>query len=196
MTTQPLITGIHHLALATADIEATLGFWRDLLGFQVVLGYGEGAERQYFLALDRHHMITFFEWPQSEPPPYHRPGQAVEGPFGFDHLALEVASKEGLFVLQERLIEKDFPVTEAVDHGFLTSIYTYDPNHIPVELTWADPAVDLLKNPRFAGADFSKRAHRHPPGPLEEEPQTAKIIPGGGYELFEVPKKNQEPQGG
>lgn len=187
MSDKPKLRGLHHLALATADIEATLRFWRDLLGFEVVLGYGEGAERQYFLALDRHHMITFFEWPSSEPPPYHHPGQAVEGPFGFDHMALEVASKKDLFYFQERLIEEERPVSEAIDHGFLTSIYTFDPNHIPVELTWIDPKVDLLEHPRFAGAEFSKRAQRRPLPPLDDPPKPAeeRVVIGGGHQLFE-----------
>ena len=36
-------TGINHLAMATADMDATIRFWRDLLGMRLVAGLGAPA---------------------------------------------------------------------------------------------------------------------------------------------------------
>jgi catechol 2,3-dioxygenase-like lactoylglutathione lyase family enzyme len=39
-------TGINHLAMVTDDMEATIHFWRDLLGTRLVAGLGNGQYRQ------------------------------------------------------------------------------------------------------------------------------------------------------
>ncbi|MCI5121792.1 MAG: VOC family protein, partial [Candidatus Electrothrix sp. AUS4] len=38
--------GINHLALVTADMEATIRFWRDLMGMRLIHGFGENHPRQ------------------------------------------------------------------------------------------------------------------------------------------------------
>jgi len=32
--------GVNHLAMATGDMDGTIRFWRDLLGFRLVAGLG------------------------------------------------------------------------------------------------------------------------------------------------------------
>ncbi|MCI5167092.1 MAG: VOC family protein, partial [Candidatus Electrothrix sp. GM3_4] len=41
-----------HLALVTADMEASIRFWRDLMGMRLINGYGEVDFRQYFFEID------------------------------------------------------------------------------------------------------------------------------------------------
>ncbi len=41
-------TGINHLAMATGDMDATIRFWRDLLGMRLVTGLGHPGYRHYF----------------------------------------------------------------------------------------------------------------------------------------------------
>jgi len=147
--------GIHHLAFATQDLPETLRFWRDLLGLAVVARLGEGEETQVSLGLTDRQLISFFSWPKVEPRPYHHPGEPVVGPFGLDHLALEWPSKEDLLALADRLAGAGYPVSEPVDHGSLWSIYTFDPNHLAVELTWVNreqplpPTRPAPENPKW-----------------------------------------------
>ena len=54
-------TGINHLAMATADIDMTIRFWRDLLGMRLVAGLGRPGYRHYFFEISDHDMIAFFE---------------------------------------------------------------------------------------------------------------------------------------
>ena len=56
-------TGINHLAMATADMDMTIAFWRDLLGMRLVTGLGHPGSRHYFFEISQHDMIAFFEWP-------------------------------------------------------------------------------------------------------------------------------------
>lgn len=146
---QSIYTGIHHTAFATADIDKTIAYWRDFLEFKMVLGLHMKQGRQYAFAISRQMMIVFFEWKGVEPLPHKRHGEPVTGPFGFDHLAIGLTSLQHLHDLQDRMVAADFPVTDVMDHGYLHSIYTFDPNGIPLEFTSLNPEIDLMAAPVF-----------------------------------------------
>lgn len=143
-------TGINHLAMATGDMDATIAFWRDLLGMRLVAGLGRPGYRHYFFELSAHDMIAFFEWPGVERLPEKDHGVPVKGPFAFDHLSLEVATQEDLWRLKDRLEAADQWVSEIIDHGFIHSIYAFDPNNIPIEFSWPVEKVDLRQRPCMA----------------------------------------------
>ncbi len=140
-------TGIHHLAMATNDMDATIRFWRDLLGMRLVVGYGRPGYRQYFFEISDHDMIAFFEWPQVRKIAEKDHGVPVAGPFAFDHVAFEMEQMEDLFQLKDKLETAGFWVSEAVDHGFIRSIYSFDPNNIPIEFSVPRKDVNVRKNP-------------------------------------------------
>ena len=94
-------------------------------------------------------MIAFFEWPHVEPVPEKDHGVPVKGPFAFDHVSIEVVSDDDLWELKDRLAAAGFWVSELVDHGFIHSIYSFDPNRIPIEFSAPVPAVDVRKTPRM-----------------------------------------------
>jgi catechol 2,3-dioxygenase-like lactoylglutathione lyase family enzyme len=145
----PTYTGINHLAMATRDMDATIRFWRDLLGMRLVVGLGRPGYRHYFFEISAHDMIAFFEWPEVEPVPEKDHGVPVKGPFAFDHVSIEVASEEDLWEIKDNLVAAGFWVSEVVDHGFIHSIYSFDPNQIPIEFSAAVPAVDVRRSPRM-----------------------------------------------
>ena len=159
-------TGINHLAMATGNMDATIRFWRDLLGMRLIAGLGRPGYRHYFFEIAPHDMIAFFEWPGVQPLPAKDHGVPVKGPFAFDHIAFEVASDDDLWTLKQALEAADIWVSEVMDHGFIHSIYTFDPNQIPIEFSAPVPDVDLRRHPRMAD--------RQPtPAALEgAEPQT------------------------
>lgn len=143
-------TGVHHLALATRDLDTTIRFWRDLIGLSMFLGLGRDGYRQYFFSISETASLAFFEWPDVEPIPEKDHGVPVKGPFAFDHVSIGVATDADLWELKDRLEAAGIWVSEGIDHGFIHSIYTFDPNEIPVEFSAPVPTVNLRENPVMA----------------------------------------------
>lgn len=185
--------GVNHVAMAARDLDLTLRFWRDLLGLRLVAVLGGPGTRQCFLEVSERDMLTFFEWPEVEPLPEKDHGYPVKGPFGFDHLSLGVASQDELWELKDRLEAAGFWVSEAVDHGFFHSVYSFDPNGLPIEFTWNCPARDVRREPALAGPGSSPAILDGPdpvpgrwPEPLKSTPPEGRVLyPGQGSELVD-----------
>lgn len=185
--------GIHHPALITGDLDRTIRFWRDLLGLRLTYTTGKPGDRQAFFSLDgQKTFVAFFEWPGAQPIPYRRHGEPRIGPGVFDHLAIQVESAEDLWELMARLEVAQVPVSDVADHGFCHSLYTYDPNGIPIEFLYAVPGVDLAAKPVFAGEDPSPvmrqgadPVHGCWPEPELIPPEDREMVPGAGREDFQ-----------
>jgi catechol 2,3-dioxygenase-like lactoylglutathione lyase family enzyme len=142
-------TGINHLAMATRDMDGTIRFWRDLLGMRLVAGLGRPGYRHYFFQISEHDMIAFFEWPDVTEVPEKDHGVPVKGPFVFDHVSFEVEGEEDLWTLKDKLEAADIWVSEIIDHGFIHSIYAFDPNNMAIEFSAPVPGVDVRKVPKM-----------------------------------------------
>ncbi|KAB1441724.1 VOC family protein [Pseudodesulfovibrio senegalensis] len=153
-------TGVNHLAMVTGDMDATVRFWRDLLGLRLVVGLGHPGYRHYFFELTENDMIAFFEWDGVEPLPERDHGFPVRGPVAFDHLSMGVDSDDDLWELKDRLEAADMWVSEVVDHGFIRSIYAFDPNGIPIEFSVAEPGVDVRRYPAMTDSRPTKTAQQ------------------------------------
>jgi len=182
-------TGINHLAFATGDLEATIRFWRDLLGMRLVYGYGQPGYRQYFFEVSATDLIAFFEWPAVAPLPRRTHGTPVKGPFAFDHVSIGVSSEETLWELVATLSAADFPASDVIDHGFIRSVYSFDPNGIPIEFSWPAEDIDIRRRPVFAdkvppaAAGSEPRDGRWPPS--EAIPKDERfVVRGVGWEHF------------
>ena len=184
-------TGINHLALATGDMDATIRYWRDLLGLRLVAGLGRPGYRHYFFEIAPQDMIAFFEWPDVEPIPDKDHGAPVRGPFAFDHVSLGLADEDALWELRARLEAAGFWVSEVVDHGFIRSLYSFDPNNIAVEFSVPAPGVDLRRNPVMADSEPTSCARQGAepvpgvwpaPGPATP-PEQRRAYPGEGLRL-------------
>lgn len=188
----PRFTGINHLAMATADMEATVRFWRDLLGMRLVAGIGHPGYRHYFLEISGTDMIAFFEWPHVKPLEPKDHGVPVEVPFAFDHISFGVAERADLWELKAKLEAAGFWASEIIDHGFILSLYSFDPNNIAIEFSWNQPGIDLRKQPRLVDKDpppvrlegpEPQAGHWPAPEPIAREDM--KIYPGEGREILE-----------
>ena len=142
-------SGINHLAMATKNMDMTIRFWRDLLGMRLVAGLGRPGYRHYFFEISEHDMIAFFEWPEVDKAPEKDHGVPVKGPFIFDHVSFGVAKDDDLWALKDRLEAAEIWVSEVVDHGFIHSIYTFDPNNIPIEFSAPVKDVDIRRFPKM-----------------------------------------------
>lgn len=185
-------TGINHLAMVSGDMDATIRFWRDLLGMPLKAGLGGAHYRHYFLRISEQDMIAFFEWQGAEPLPEKDHGVPVKGPVAFDHVSFGVASDEDLWELKDRLEAAGFWASEIVDHGFIHSLYSFDPNGIAIEFSACVAGVDLDARPRMTDPHPSATALEGPapvPGkwPVVEEPtseQDKVVYPGEGDEFM------------
>jgi len=186
--------GINHLAFSTGDMDLTIRFWRDLLGMRLVAGIGERKYRQYFFELSQNDMIAFFEWPAVEKVPVKDHGVPVAGPFAFDHVSFGVDGDDALWELKDRLEAAGFWVSDLMDHGFIHSVYTFDPNNIPIEFSANVKRIDLRKNPKMRDRHPAKAARvgsepktGHWPEVKVKTPEEDRyIFPGEGLVLSDL----------
>jgi catechol 2,3-dioxygenase-like lactoylglutathione lyase family enzyme len=189
----PTYNGVNHLAMVTGDMDMTTRFWRDLLGLRLVVGLGRKGYRHYFFEISKTDMIAFFEWPDVEKIPDKDHGVPVKGPVAFDHVSIGVESVDDLVEIKDRLTAAGEWVSEIIDHGFIYSIYAFDPNHIPIEFSYNVPDVDVRATPRMKdrhpssvtleGADPQPG---HWPRPAKAEPvRDYAIYPGEGRIITE-----------
>jgi catechol 2,3-dioxygenase-like lactoylglutathione lyase family enzyme len=184
--------GINHLAMATGNMDRTIRFWRDLLGMRLVAGIGSPGYRHYFFEISEHDLLAFFEWPGVEPVQEKDHGAPVRGPFAFDHVSFGVESEDMLWELKDKLEAAEFWVSEVVDHGFIHSIYAFDPNGIPVEFSANAAGTNVRSNPVMADKSPSEIAREgsepqsdHWPRVISPTPLDERTVyPGAGSELF------------
>ena len=133
-STQPLIhpeTRIGHVHLRVADIERALGFYRDLLGFEVTQWYGEDAV--FLSAGGYHHHIGLNTWAGRGVPP------APQRAAGLFHLAILYPERRELAQTLRVLLDSGYPLDGASDHGVSEALYLSDPDQNGVELYWDRP---------------------------------------------------------
>jgi catechol 2,3-dioxygenase len=129
--TIPAGTHIGHVHLKVTDLERSLSFYRDLLGFELQQYYGDSAA--FISAGGYHHHIGLNTWHSKNagPAPLKAPG--------LYHTAILYPTRKDLAVALKRLIEAKYPLTGASDHGVSEAIYLDDPDKNGVELYWDKP---------------------------------------------------------
>ena len=186
--------GINHLAMVTGDMDMTIRFWRDLLGMRLVAGIGQEGYRHYFFEISKTDLIAFFEWPGVEKIPDKDHGVAVKGPIAFDHVSIGVNEIDDLIEIKKKLAAADFWVSEIVDHGFIYSIYSFDPNNIPIEFSYNVPNIEIRKKPKMKDGSPSSITIEGPEPQIGKWPtyevdceaeDDFKIYPGGGKTIAE-----------
>ncbi len=142
--------GINHLSMVTGDMDSTIRFWRDLLGMRLVIGWGKPGYRIYFFEISDYDRIAFFEWPGVEPIQEKDAGVAVKGPVAFDHVSFGLETEDDLWILKDKLDAAGLWISEVIDHGFIHSIYTFDPNGIAIEFSHNVEGINVHKHPIMA----------------------------------------------
>jgi catechol 2,3-dioxygenase len=129
---------IGHIHLKVADIERSLKFYRDLLGFEVQQMYGDSAA--FISAGGYHHHIGLNTWHSKNAAP--APVQSA----GLYHTAILYPTRKDLAVIFKRLVNAKYPLTGASDHGVSEAIYLDDPDSNGVELYWDKPKEQWPKD--------------------------------------------------
>lgn len=122
---------IGHIHLKVADLERSLAFYHDLLGFEITQRYGEQAV--FISAGGYHHHIGLNTWYSKGAAP------APQRSAGLFHTAILYPERRDLAAILRRLKEAAYPITGAADHGVSEALYLDDPDQNGVELYWDKP---------------------------------------------------------
>jgi catechol 2,3-dioxygenase-like lactoylglutathione lyase family enzyme len=136
-----MANGIHHLGLATHDMEATLQFYEDILGFPAVVCEvieldGGGVIRHAFFDAGHGELVAFME--ANDVPGVSNDfdsgiNRGLAAGEGIYHFAFKVGDVSELEGKRAELKAKGVEVRGIVDHGWCQSIYFRDPNHLQLE---------------------------------------------------------------
>jgi catechol 2,3-dioxygenase len=129
--TVPSQTRIGHIHLKVADLDIALGFYRDLLGFEITQFYGDSAV--FLSAGGYHHHIGLNTWQSKGAPP------AAARTAGLFHTAILYPTRKDLAIILKRLLDHEYPIDGASDHGVSEAVYLRDPDQNGVELYWDKP---------------------------------------------------------
>lgn len=129
--TIPSETRIGHVHLKVSDLDRALKFYCDLLGFEITTKFGSQAA--FISAGGYHHHIGLNTWYSKNAPP------APLRTAGLFHTAILYPTRKDLAVAYKRLIDANYPLTGAADHGVSEALYLNDPDQNGVELYWDRP---------------------------------------------------------
>jgi len=124
----PAQTRIGHIHLRVADLDRAIRFYRDLMGFDLLMRFGE--EAAFLSAGGYHHHIGLNTWQSKggKPP--------APGTTGLYHFAINFPTRRDLAVALKRLLDNGWSIDGASDHGTHEAIYLHDPDGNGIELAW------------------------------------------------------------
>jgi len=158
MTPFPAIQGLHHFAWRCRNAEETRVFYEDVLGLPLVHviradhvpSTGEYCPYVHiFFQMTDGSFIAFFDLGDgvaAEP--------SANTPAWVNHIALRVGSQKELLESKARLERAGVEVLGVTDHGFVHSIYFFDPNGFRLELTVPLESKEVM-------AQHAAQAHQH-----------------------------------
>lgn len=152
-TSQSIPAGAHigHVHLRVADIDRSIRFYHDLLGFDIVARYGDQVA--FLSAGGYHHHLGLNTWESKGGSP------PAPGTTGLYHFAINYPTRTDLGAAVKRLFDHGWGIDGLNDHGTHMAIYLHDPDGIGIELAWdrdrsewprtADGEINLMTGKAF-----------------------------------------------
>jgi len=147
-----LSNGVHHLAIATADIKKQIEFCTDVLGMELVALYWmHGVEGAWhgFMKLNDASYLAFVQTPDIEKIE-RKLGVTHSGNAGnpvaggaMQHVAFNVDTEEELLALRDRIRSRGVTVIGPVDHGMCKSMYFAGPEDLSLEIATSEKPIDV-----------------------------------------------------
>jgi glyoxylase I family protein len=128
--------GVHHLALICRDVEETIKFYQDLLGFplvELVENRDYAGSSHFFFDIGNRNLLGFFDFPGHDHPAF------SETIGGVQHLALSTTPEA--FAAARKRLEAAGVEYIGPDRGIDDSMYFRDPNGVGIELYAEDLGV-------------------------------------------------------
>ena len=133
-------TQVGHVHLKVSDLERSIAFYRDVLGFELQQRFG--SEAAFLSAGGYHHHVGLNTWMSRGGPP------APADSAGLFHAAFLYPTRAALARAVVRVVESRVPLSGASDHGVSEAVYLADPDQNGIELYWDRPRAEW---PRPAG---------------------------------------------
>lgn len=127
---------LNHAVLYVADAERSAAFYRDVLGFEVVVTFPGAAFLRAADSPNDHDLGLFGIGAGATRPKGHQ--------IGLYHLAWQVDTIDDLVAVSAKL-ESAGSLVGASDHGVSKSLYAKDPDGIEFEVMWAIPRSEWEK---------------------------------------------------
>src|SRR3954454_7598371 len=130
--------GVHHLALICSDVEQTIAFYQDVLGFPLVAvmeNRDYPGSTHFFMDIGHGNLLAFFDFSGLGL------GPVVEAHGGVQHVAISTTSEQ-LAAVRDRLDGAGVGYI-GPDRGLDNSIYVKDPDGIQIELL-AEPLRQMM----------------------------------------------------
>ncbi len=134
----PSDTRIGHVHLKVSDLQRSLDFYCGVLGFEITQLYGQ--EAAFISAGGYHHHIGLNVWFSKNGP------QPPANATGLFHTAIVYPTRKDLAYAYKRLIEVNYPIGGASNHGVSEAIYLEDPDKNGLELYWDKPVEMWPRN--------------------------------------------------
>ena len=119
-------TAVGHVHLKVSDLERSVDFYRDVLGFELQQRFGDSAA--FLGAGGYHHHVGLNTWESGGGPP------APPGSTGLFHAAFLYPTRRALAVAVHRVLEAGVSLAGASDHGVSEAVYLADPDGNGIEL--------------------------------------------------------------
>ncbi len=158
----PPLGNFHHVAFRCRDAQETRRFYEGVLGLPMAAGLafdeisGTDTHLRYlhvFFALGDGNYLAFFDAPDSATEEHFKPRS------GFNrHIAIEASDLAALQTYKQHLESQGVACQGPLDHGFVQSIYFYDPNGIQVEITARTAQHDAIMAEEQLNADADVNA--------------------------------------
>jgi len=144
----PAQTRIGHVHLKVSNLKRAMDFYCGLLGFELTGMYGDSAA--FISAGGYHHHLGLNTWFSKDA------GPAPKNTAGLFHTAILYPTRADLAAALRRLIEANYPLTGASDHGVSEALYLDDPDKNGVELYWDKPKEEWPIQPDGSIAMYTK----------------------------------------
>lgn len=134
------ITGLNHAVLYVRDVQDSVAFYSDVLGFRKLDMLPDGFDGAAFLQAegsDNDHDLGLFQIGSAA-----GPSLAGRTTVGLYHLAWEVDTLAELARIQQAMAEAG-ALTGTADHSTSKSLYGRDPDGMEFEIAWFVPADQL-----------------------------------------------------
>lgn len=144
-------TGIHHIAIMSADIKSQIEFFSDVLGCELSALFdmhGVPGGLHAFMHLSDDCYFSIVQLPAAAEIPaeigvtHAGTGAGPCAPGTLQHLAFKVDSPERLRAIRDRIRKKGVNVIGPIDHGMCQSIYFGGPENMTLEVATSDAAID------------------------------------------------------
>jgi catechol-2,3-dioxygenase len=140
------ITRLNHAVLFVGDLQRSVAFYTEVLGFRVIPMAPEGFNAAFLQApgSTNDHDLGLFEIGSQA-----GPSLAGRQTVGLYHLAWEVDTLAELARLHDALAQAG-ALVGASDHGTTKSLYGRDPDGLEFEIAWIVPAALLTDEAKAA----------------------------------------------